>query len=56
MAIDNRDKSKIPENSKKSENQKSEFKYTVSESSTVIFDLRQFLDANPIFHAAFIRI
>lgn len=46
MAINTKDKSKTPEISKKSENQKFGFNYTVSEGSTVIFDLRQFLGAN----------
>src|SRR5690242_18660988 len=50
MAIDSKDKSRTPEISKKSENQKFGFNYTVSEGSTVIFDLRQFLGANGSHH------
>jgi hypothetical protein len=50
MAINSKDKSKTPDISKKSENQKFGFNYTVSEGSTVIFDLRQFLGANGSRH------
>jgi NTE family protein len=48
MAIDSKDKSKTPENIRKSENQKFGFNFTVSEGSTVIFDLRQFLGADTV--------